>query len=66
MIRREIGAPTPACELPTRRQTERALRSTLAALAYDHAYRFGTRTPLDDLLDLSGSADHLTLARPTA
>ncbi|MEV4518534.1 tetratricopeptide repeat protein [Dactylosporangium sp. NPDC049525] len=64
VIRHEIGAPTPACELPARQETERALRATLPASAFDRAHRFGTRTPVDDLLDLSGSAG-LTLAHPT-
>jgi predicted ATPase len=66
VIRREIGAPTPACELPARQETEHALRDALAASAFDRAYRFGARTPVDELLDLSGSAGHLTLAHPTA
>jgi len=55
VIRREIGAPTPACELPARRSTESALRASLATPAFDRAYRFGTRTPLDDLLDVTGA-----------
>ncbi|MDG6105172.1 hypothetical protein Daura_33810 [Dactylosporangium aurantiacum] len=64
VIRREIGAPTPACELPARRRTETALRAALPEVAFDRAYRFGERTAVDELLDLSGSAGHLALARP--
>jgi predicted ATPase len=64
VIRREIGAPTPACEVPARQETEQALRAALGETAFDRVYRFGTRTPVDELLDLSGSASHLALARP--
>ncbi|MFF5227866.1 ATP-binding protein [Dactylosporangium sp. NPDC000521] len=60
-IRHEIGAPTPACELPARRATEEALHATLPEAAFSRAYRFGTRTPVDDLLDLSGSPAPLAL-----
>ncbi|MEV0130925.1 hypothetical protein AB0H83_20980 [Dactylosporangium sp. NPDC050688] len=64
VIRREIGAPTPACELPGRRRTEEALRAALPEAAFDRALRFGARTSVDELLDLSGSAGHLALAHP--
>lgn len=56
VIRGEIGAPTPACELPARHATEHALRDALPPATFDQAYRFGTRTPVDDLLNLSGPA----------
>ncbi|MEV4137368.1 hypothetical protein AB0J72_34980 [Dactylosporangium sp. NPDC049742] len=61
VIRHEIGAPTPACELPARQATERALHAALPEEAYSRAYRFGTRTPVDDLLNLSGSPAPLAL-----
>ncbi|MEV0564356.1 hypothetical protein [Dactylosporangium sp. NPDC050588] len=61
VIRHEIGAPTPACELPARQATERALHAALPEDAFSRAYRFGTRTPVDDLLNLSGSPAPLAL-----
>jgi predicted ATPase len=56
VIRREIGAPTPACELPARQHTETALHATLATSTFDRAYRFGARTPVDELLELTAAA----------
>ncbi|WP_238007868.1 hypothetical protein KZZ52_30130 [Dactylosporangium sp. AC04546] len=54
-IRAEIGAPTPACELPARRACEAALQAALPEPTYARAHRFGARTPLDDLLPLSSA-----------
>ncbi|GAA2360909.1 ATP-binding protein [Dactylosporangium salmoneum] len=62
LVRREIAAPTPACELPSRRSTDAALRAALPAPDYDRAYRFGARTALDDLLPLTGAT--LTATTP--
>ncbi|MET7420218.1 hypothetical protein [Dactylosporangium sp. NPDC005555] len=62
VIRHEIGAPTPACELPARHATEEALHAELPGAAFDRAFRFGTRTGVDDLLDLAGTAGQLARA----
>jgi predicted ATPase len=55
VVRREIAAPTPACERPSRDATDAALRAALPSPDFERAYRFGARTPIDDLLDLSGA-----------
>ncbi|WP_432824811.1 ATP-binding protein [Dactylosporangium sp. CA-092794] len=52
VVRREIGAPTPACERPLRAATDAALRAVLPAAGYERAYRFGARTPVEELLTL--------------
>ncbi|MEV6932397.1 hypothetical protein AB0M46_48990 [Dactylosporangium sp. NPDC051485] len=64
VVRREIAAPTPACELPSRRSTDAALRAALPLPDYDRAYRFGARTALDDLLPMTGAT--LTAPSPAA
>jgi predicted ATPase len=56
VVRREIAAPTPTCEQPARTATDTALRTALPAEDYARAYRFGTRTQIDDLLTLTGAA----------
>ncbi|MEV8515260.1 hypothetical protein [Dactylosporangium sp. NPDC051484] len=53
VLRREIAAPAPACERPARDATVAAVRAALPAAGFERAYRFGTRTPVDDLLDLA-------------
>ncbi|WP_433089608.1 ATP-binding protein [Dactylosporangium sp. CA-052675] len=52
VVRREIAAPTPRCERPARTATEDAVRAALPAGDYASAYRFGTRTSVDDLVSL--------------
>jgi predicted ATPase len=56
VVRLEIGAPTPVCELPAREATAARLRGALPADTYDRTYRFGTRTPIEELLDVTGTA----------
>jgi predicted ATPase len=56
VVRHEIAAPTPRCEQPARTATDAALQTALPAAEYARAYRFGTRTPIDDLLTLTGAA----------
>ncbi|MFD0577678.1 tetratricopeptide repeat protein [Dactylosporangium darangshiense] len=56
VVRREIAAPTPACEQPARLATDAAVRASLPPTGFERAYRFGARTPIDVLLDLTGAA----------
>jgi hypothetical protein len=55
-VRHEIGAPTPVCELPAREATAAQLRVALPPDTYQRAYRFGARTPVEELLDVTGTA----------
>ena len=56
VVRREIAAPTPACERPSRLVTDAGVRAELQASGFERAYRFGARTPVDTLLTLTGAA----------
>ncbi|HTJ36430.1 MAG TPA: tetratricopeptide repeat protein [Dactylosporangium sp.] len=56
VVRREIAAPTPACEQPSRLATDAAVRASLPPTGFERAYRFGARTPIDVLLDVTGAA----------
>ena len=50
--------------LPTRQDLKvLVLRSALPGTGFERSYRFGARTPIEDLLDLSGA---LTLAATPA
>ncbi|MER7280031.1 hypothetical protein ABT369_36895 [Dactylosporangium sp. NPDC000244] len=63
VVRREIAAPTPRCEQPARAATDEALRAALPAADYARAYRFGTRTSVDELLSLTATRN---VERPVA
>ncbi|MGI5241304.1 ATP-binding protein [Dactylosporangium sp. CA-139066] len=56
VVRREIAAPTPACEQPARAATDARVRAALPAAGFERAYRFGARTPIETLLNLTGAA----------